>query len=122
MSSRTLLRVVAAALALSTLSFAAGIAGDLSERTDAGSARVMVRIPPPVEAAPHVQSELPRARIEPIRDRDHGSQVVVAVSYSPPLSTEALASISGPAQSQLQPVEAQPVKPRIKFKPAPTKS
>lgn len=45
-------RVVCAAVVLSALSFAAGIAGDLSEARPASGVRVVVRIPPAAEAAP----------------------------------------------------------------------
>ena len=43
--NRTLIRVAAVALVLTTLSFAAGVAGDLSAPPPAGE-RVVVRIPP----------------------------------------------------------------------------
>lgn len=46
MNLRPLLRVVAFALVLSTLSFAASIAGDLSQQRGDSGTRVVVRIPP----------------------------------------------------------------------------
>jgi len=50
-SGTNIIRVVASALVLSTLSFAAGVAGDLS-LTDPPNygTRVVVRIPPPISA------------------------------------------------------------------------
>ncbi|MBL8543575.1 MAG: hypothetical protein JNJ63_07165 [Hyphomonadaceae bacterium] len=48
--SRNLIRVCAAALALSTLSFAAGVAGDLSEVRQRSGERVVLRIPPELPA------------------------------------------------------------------------
>lgn len=51
MKSSNLIRVVAAALALSTLSFAAGVAGDLSLADGpTHGARVVLRIPPELPA------------------------------------------------------------------------
>jgi hypothetical protein len=48
---QTLIRVAAVALALSSLSFAAGVAGDLSRHPSAGSGeRVVLRIPPELPA------------------------------------------------------------------------
>ena len=49
MKVSTLFRVVTTALVLSTLSFAAGVAGDLSEGPTSG-ARVVLRIPPQLPA------------------------------------------------------------------------
>lgn len=46
-------RVVVLAVALSSLSFAAGVAGDLSGPPLASGARVVVRIPPGAEAPAH---------------------------------------------------------------------
>ncbi len=44
-------RVIALAMAISTLSFAAGMAGDLSAPPPASGARVVVAIPPSAQAA-----------------------------------------------------------------------
>jgi|CXWL01.1.fsa_nt_gi hypothetical protein len=46
MYPRRLLRIVAFALVLSTLSFVFGIAGDLSQQRSDSGTRVVVRIPP----------------------------------------------------------------------------
>ncbi len=46
MNARPLLRTVAFALLLSTLSFVVGIAGDLSQQRSDSGTRVVVRIPP----------------------------------------------------------------------------
>lgn len=50
------MRVIFAALALSALSFVAGVAGDLSEKPGNSGVAVTVRIPPPIPA------DAPRAR------------------------------------------------------------
>lgn len=50
-----LLRICAAALALSTMSFAAGVAGDLSRPPPVSGVSVVVRIPP------EIASDAPRA-------------------------------------------------------------
>jgi hypothetical protein len=56
----TLTRVVAAALALSTLSFAAGVAGDLSMATPPNyGERVVLRIPPAIPADAQRAAPLP---------------------------------------------------------------
>lgn len=50
MNASGLLRVVAAAFVLSTLSFAAGVAGDLSLTERTSGTRVVLRIPPEIPA------------------------------------------------------------------------
>lgn len=51
LKTQNLIRVVAAAFALSTLSFAAGVAGDLSLATERTSGeRVVLRLPPEIPA------------------------------------------------------------------------
>ncbi|MEQ1490721.1 MAG: hypothetical protein ABL932_09265, partial [Terricaulis sp.] len=54
-AGQSFLRVAVVALGLSTLSFAAGIAGDLTEPPTSGQ-RVVLRIPPEIPA------DAPRAR------------------------------------------------------------
>lgn len=61
MKTANVLRVVAAALVLSTLSFAAGVAGDLSLATPPNyGERVVLRLPPEVPADAVRAAPLPR--------------------------------------------------------------
>lgn len=75
MKASNLIRVVASALVLSTLSFAAGVAGDLSLADGPTSgARVVLRIPPEIPA-------------DAIRARPlvaTASAEAVEISYAPP--------------------------------------
>jgi hypothetical protein len=119
MNGRAFLHVLSVALALSALSFAAGIAGDLSaRRADAG---VVVRIPPPATAS----FSAPRAEAAPapVRVPRRQRQNVVAVGYFPslstaeaPLATEtpapvaAAAPIEGPAPAMVKPIKRKATK------------
>lgn len=73
MKSSNLIRVVAAALALSTLSFAAGVAGDLSlANGPTHGSRVVLRIPPELpedtpRAAPIALISTPAAEAREVR-------------------------------------------------------
>ncbi len=97
------MRVVSVALALSALSFAVGIAGDLSDRRADAGARVVVRIPPPVTAS----VSAPRAAAAAVRVPTRQRQNVVTVGYFPSLSTaEAPFVIEAPAPLAAQaPIE-----------------
>lgn len=87
MAVSTPIRVLAAALALSTLSFAAGVAGDLSvvaERTS--GARVVLRIPPELPA------DTPRAAPLPML-----TPVSLSTSHRPPARRLAFATATAAA-------------------------
>lgn len=62
---QSLIRTTAAALALSALWFAAGVAGDLSPRERAGNSglRVVLRLPPPLVSEP---ASPPQASDQPL--------------------------------------------------------
>ncbi len=86
MAGQNIFRIAAVALGLSTLSFAAGIAGDLTEPPTSGQ-RVVLRIPPAIPAdAPRARTLLSTASAEaaPIRSarRAHRAALVEAVQVA----------------------------------------
>lgn len=107
MKSSNLIRVVAAALALSTLSFAAGVAGDLSlANGPTHGTRVVLRIPPELpedtpRAAPialistpaaeardarAVRPRMPRERIVPLEKPPHEQALTSSPKLNPDLA------------------------------------
>jgi hypothetical protein len=106
LKATNLFRVVAAALVLSTLSFAAGVAGDLSLATGPNhGARVVLRIPPelptdtpraapialistPAAAAAEGGPRLHRraARVEPLEKPPHEQSLAAAPKEDPDLA------------------------------------
>ena len=73
MIRQDILRVATAALALSALSFAAGIAGDLSHPQPANAGvRVVLRIPPEIPASASAQAATPS--VEESADRAPANQ------------------------------------------------
>lgn len=127
MNGRSLFRVAAAALALSTLSFAAGIAGDLSDQPEHNGTRVVVSIPPPLAVGP-ARAAPPRATPAPRRARApriEREEIVEAVYFPPPLLIEAELEAPAPEVPALEaplvkPVGA-PLASPFKPKPAPAK-
>jgi hypothetical protein len=86
LAGQNIFRIAAVALGLSTLSFAAGIAGDLTEPPRSGQ-RVVLRIPPAIPAdAPRARPLLSTASAEamPIRSvhRAHRAALVEAVQVA----------------------------------------
>jgi hypothetical protein len=85
-------RVVVLAVALSTLSFAAGVAGDLSAPPPASGARVVVRIPPsgatPAQAT-LLSTRSAEARSAPAAPRRRPATVRQAARWVPTLSLAA---------------------------------
>ncbi len=91
------MRVLFAAIALSALSFVAGVAGDLSRPANAGAA-VTLRIPPPIPA------DAPRAAPLPLRT------AAAAAAVTPVDNVLAAAAEAAPAKHRrdrvLRPNEA----------------
>lgn len=97
MKASNLFRVVTTALVLSTLSFAAGVAGDLSEGPTSG-ARVVLRIPPQlpsdtVRAAPIALLSTPAAQAGEFRARLQTVRFEPVVSLEMPLHQQELIAL-----------------------------
>ncbi|MEQ1707695.1 MAG: hypothetical protein ABL864_05125 [Terricaulis sp.] len=94
MVGSSLIRIVAAAFALSTLSFAAGVAGDLSTPRPASGTRVVLAIPP--EAPAIAMPSLPRtaaAEARPRIIRPARAEQLVGASEAPPTSAIDVAAL-----------------------------
>lgn len=119
--SRNLIRICAAALALSTLSFAAGVAGDLSEVRQRSGERVVLRIPPELPAnTPRAGPLQPRTPSAAAAERPPAERDTVRpdreAALQPLSVSEAFAMLDGgPLESPelLAPVETP--KPLIEF-------
>ena len=120
MVRRNLIRVCAAALALSTLSFAAGVAGDLSDVRQRSGERVVLRIPPELPPdspragplPPRTPSAAAAERPEPTHEPAPPDHEVSALSTSEafamleggPLLSPAVLQLGAVAKPELTPV------------------
>lgn len=89
MFGQNILRVAAAALALSTLSFAVGVAGDLAEPPTSGT-RVVLRIPPELPA------DTPRAA--PLPPRIATAAAAAAEIRRPPRQLRVETAVTAPLE------------------------
>ena len=89
------MRVILAAMALSALSFVAGVAGDLASRPENSGAAVTLRIPPPIPA------DAPRARPLPVISTPAATAAEPA-RVTPLMARHSFASLSpeGPATEE----------------------
>jgi hypothetical protein len=110
-----LLRVVAAAFVLSTLSFAAGVAGDLSLTQQTSGTRVVLRIPPEIptdapRAAPLLSTASADARPMP-------RQRARLVSVESAETAELVHAAFAPLESEAAKPDAVQVMPVLSSKP-----
>lgn len=123
-AGQSFLRVAVVALGLSTLSFAAGIAGDLTEPPTSGQ-RVVLRIPPEIPAdAPRARPLLSTASADaaPLRSihRAHRAALVEAVQFAHEESFDLTpASFEIAASAPSKPLVDPRVKPRNEALPGP---
>lgn len=120
MAVSPLIRIVAAAFALSTLSFAAGVAGDLSSPPPASGTRVVLVIPPqapraiPMPSLPRTAAAEARARIV----RPARAEQLVGTAEVPPSAAMEMAAFLPQdhemchSEPNLQPVPAPKGEPR----------